>query len=41
MEGFIFALHAAAYRHVVELHLSTLSGLHVIPGEELDQGNVF
>jgi hypothetical protein len=41
MEDFVFALHAAAYRHVVEVHLSTLNGLHVIPAEERDCGNVF
>jgi hypothetical protein len=41
MEGFIFALHAAAYRNVIDLHLSTLGGLHVIPAEERDRGNVF
>jgi hypothetical protein len=41
MEGFIFALHGAAYRRVVELHLSTLNGLHVIAAEERDLGNVF
>jgi hypothetical protein len=29
MEGIIYALHAAAYRRVVEVHLSTLGGLHV------------
>lgn len=41
MEGFIQALHAAGYQRVVELHLSTLNGLHVIPAEERDIGNVF
>jgi hypothetical protein len=41
LEGVIFALHASAYRHVVEVHLSTLNGLHVIPAEERDFGNVF
>jgi hypothetical protein len=41
MEGFILALHAAAYRRIVEVHLSTLNCLHVIPAEERDFGNVF
>jgi hypothetical protein len=41
MEGFILALHAAAYRDVRDLHLSTLNGLHVISARERDFGNVF
>ena len=41
MEGFIPALHAAAYQDVCELHLSTLGGLHVIPKHERNRGNVF
>ena len=41
MEGFILALHGATDRGVVEVHLSTLNGLHVIPAAERDFGNVF
>ena len=41
MQGFIFALHGAAYSNVVEVQLSTLNGLHVIRAEERDYGNVF
>jgi hypothetical protein len=41
LEGFTHALHAAVYRGVRDLHLSTLNGLHVIPAEERDFVNVF
>jgi hypothetical protein len=41
MNGIILAFHAAAYRNIRELHLTTLGGLHVIPAEERDFGNVF
>lgn len=34
MDGRILALYASRRRAVVELHLSTLGGLHVIPDTE-------
>jgi len=34
-------MHGDAYRQVITAHLSTLNGLHVIPEEERDLGNVF
>ena len=40
MKETVFALQIAAYWNIVEIHLSTLNGLHVIPADERDQGNV-
>jgi hypothetical protein len=44
MEGFILALQGGKNDNhgcQKEVHLSTLNGLHVIPAEERDFGNVF